>query len=122
MSDQTALDNFRTFFARAMGTAIDPFPYQRWLADCDRFPSLLDIPTGLGKTSAVVLTWLWRRRFAGGQFRESTPRRLVYCSPMRVLICDDIDILRQTIPQVLLAAPLTVTPVSKERTDAYTES
>jgi CRISPR-associated endonuclease/helicase Cas3 len=31
----------------------------------------------------VVLAWLWRRRFAGQQVRLATPRRLVYCLPMR---------------------------------------
>jgi hypothetical protein len=34
---------------------------------------LIDIPTGLGKTDAVVLAWLWRRRFAGSQVRDTTP-------------------------------------------------
>ena len=64
----------------------DPYPFQTRLATCDRLPELIDIPTGLGKTDAVVLAWLWRRRFAGPQVRAATPRRLVYCLPMRVLV------------------------------------
>jgi CRISPR-associated endonuclease/helicase Cas3 len=44
------------------------------------------VPTGAGKTAAVVLAWLWRRRFAEEAIRRATPRRLVYCLPMRVLV------------------------------------
>ena len=39
-----------------------------------------------GKTLAVLLAWLWRGRFAGFETRAETPRRLVYCLPMRVLV------------------------------------
>jgi CRISPR-associated endonuclease/helicase Cas3 len=75
---------FEEFFFRATGKT--PFPYQVRLATGDEFPSLLQAPTGSGKTAAVVLAWLWRRRFAGEQTRGMTPRRLVYCLPMRVLV------------------------------------
>ena len=61
----------------------DPYPFQTRLALSEELPELIDIPTGLGKTDAVVLAWLWRRRFAGQQRRAATPRRLVYCLPMR---------------------------------------
>ncbi|HWQ40388.1 MAG TPA: CRISPR-associated helicase Cas3', partial [Burkholderiales bacterium] len=61
-----------------------PFPYQRDLALSERLPELLEVPTGTGKTAAVVLAWLWRRRHA--RFGKATPRRLVYCLPMRVLV------------------------------------
>ncbi|MDD5351116.1 MAG: CRISPR-associated endonuclease Cas3'' [Chthoniobacteraceae bacterium] len=44
---------------------------------------LISIPTGLGKTAAVVLAWLWNRIVCGD---ESWPRRLVYCLPMRTLV------------------------------------
>ena len=48
---------------------------------------MLDVPTGLGKTAGAVLAWLWRRRFdPRPQVRDHTPRRLVYCLPMRVLV------------------------------------
>jgi CRISPR-associated endonuclease/helicase Cas3 len=75
---------FEEFFSRATGKT--PFPYQVRLAAENQFPSLLQAPTGSGKTAAVVLAWLWRRRFAGEQVRDVTPRRLVYCLPMRVLV------------------------------------
>ena len=44
---------------------------------------LIDVPTGFGKTSAVVLAWLWNRVL---KRREDWPRRLVYCLPMRTLV------------------------------------
>lgn len=44
---------------------------------------LIEIPTGFGKTSAVVLAWLWNRVF---KQRDDWPRRLVYCLPMRTLV------------------------------------
>ncbi|MCP9448558.1 MAG: hypothetical protein NNA21_00650 [Nitrospira sp.] len=48
---------------------------------------LVYVPTGLGKTAMVVLGWLWRRRFhPNEEIRKTTPRRLVYCLPMRVLV------------------------------------
>lgn len=81
--------NYREFFNKAMGwdqhdIQRGPYPYQIRLATNPKFPELLDIPTGLGKTAAVVLAWLWRRRF-DNNFKQDTPRRLVYCLPMRVL-------------------------------------
>ncbi len=61
---------------------LDPFPYQSRLVQKD-WPDLLDVPTGLGKTAAVVLAWLYKRRVLK---QADTPRRLVYCLPMRVLV------------------------------------
>ena len=78
-------ESFSSFFCRATETLM-PLPYQERLALEERFPCLLDVPTGLGKTAAAVLAWIWRRRFAGGSIRKQTPRRLVYCLPMRVLV------------------------------------
>src|SRR6266568_7051863 len=78
---------FDDYFQRATGNA--PFPYQRRLATSAIWPSLLEIPTGLGKTAAVTLAWLFRRR--DPQRRAGTPRRLVYCLPMRVLVEQTVD-------------------------------
>ena len=76
---------FAEFFGKATGHA--PFPYQMRIALSKDLPQLVDIPTGAGKTAAVVMAWLWRRRFATTEeVRKSTPRRLVYCLPMRVLV------------------------------------
>lgn len=72
---------YKTFFQTALGMNDEPHPYQTKLAT-EPWPELLDIPTGLGKTAAVVLAWLYKRR--NGE--PGTPRRLVYCLPMRVLV------------------------------------
>ncbi len=72
--------SFDAFFRAATGRG--PYDYQMSLAERVPFPELLDVPTGLGKTAAVVLAWLWRR--IGDP--SKTPRRLVYCLPMRTLV------------------------------------
>jgi CRISPR-associated endonuclease/helicase Cas3 len=74
------------FFVRA--TAFEPFPFQCTLAGMPLGGALaLRVPTGAGKTQAVLAAWLWRRRFhPDPSVRASTPRRLVYCLPMRVLV------------------------------------
>ncbi len=76
--------SFPEVFQHATGH--DPYPYQIELATRDDLSRLLSVPTGLGKTAAAVLAWLWRRRFAPEPTRHGTPRRLVYCLPMRVLV------------------------------------
>lgn len=63
-----------------------PFPYQERLATETDFPILLNVPTGAGKTAAVVLSWLWRKRYADTETQRHTPRRLAYCLPMRTLV------------------------------------
>lgn len=63
-----------------------PFPYQERLATAPDLPILLNVPTGAGKTATTVLGWLWRRRYADQEIRQQTPRRLVYCLPMRTLV------------------------------------
>lgn len=78
------MTSFSDFFKTAAGH--NPYLYQRRLAEEDPLPQLLNIPTGAGKTAAVILGWLWRRRFANPKIRQVTPRRLVYCLPMRVLV------------------------------------
>ena len=79
--------SYDSFFQAAMGTNNSPYAYQEAFATNEDLPALVDIPTGLGKTAAVILGWIWRRRFhPDRRIRQSTPRRLVYCLPMRVLV------------------------------------
>lgn len=48
---------------------------------------LIKVPTGLGKTAGVVVAWLWNRVLhPSKEHRDSWPRRLVYCLPMRTLV------------------------------------
>ena len=84
---------FDAFFSAATGYA--PYGYQRRLAcgqieSSDRSPcasQLINIPTGLGKTAAVVLAWLWNRvAHPDATHRDTWPRRLVLCLPMRTLV------------------------------------
>lgn len=64
-----------------------PYPYQEELAEREHWPTLLKVATGTGKTEAILLAWLWRRRFhPNPEVRKSTPRRLIICLPMRVLV------------------------------------
>src|SRR5262245_62144270 len=80
MSFKTYADMFR------QATGDEPFPYQNEFATAKDFFELVNAPTGAGKTAAAILGWLWRRRYAGTEMQVATPRRLVYCLPMRVLV------------------------------------
>lgn len=80
------MKSFEELFRKATNNKQTPFRYQTNLAECRNSPSLLEVPTGMGKTAAAVLSWIWRRRYAAPDIRNETPRRLVYCLPMRVLV------------------------------------
>lgn len=80
---------FEGFFQSATGNS--PYAYQSRLAGNDSGTTcnsqFINIPTGLGKTAAVVLAWLWNRV----QLQNPKwPRRLVYCWPMRTLTEQEI--------------------------------
>jgi CRISPR-associated endonuclease/helicase Cas3 len=100
--------DFEKFFERATGITTGPFDYQRRLACGEKRlnetdqewvshgtvceSKLINIPTGLGKTAAVVMAWLWNRVALPSLNSQPTtlnsppwPRRLVYCLPMRTL-------------------------------------
>ncbi|MGH8563952.1 MAG: type I-G CRISPR-associated helicase/endonuclease Cas3g [Gammaproteobacteria bacterium] len=82
--------DYDDFFKQATGLGKEQYPYQQRLAVED-WPELLNIPTGLGKTAAVTLAWAWKRGLRPGGNRDGepapdTPRRLVWCLPMRVLV------------------------------------
>lgn len=104
---------FQQVFKEATG--YEPFPWQERFAGGESIPSLVSVPTGLGKTAGVILGWLWRRCLAGPASREATPRRLVYCLPMRVLVEQTRDCAREWLSKLnILAAdaPLS-SPVDK---------
>lgn len=73
--------SFRDFF-RSATSGREPYPYQERFAESSPLPHLLRAPTGSGKTATAVLGWLWR----WVSRKPETPRRLVYCLPMRVLV------------------------------------
>ncbi len=74
------MGEFDLFFEEVTGHS--PYPYQRRLAAEPIQSRLIHVPTGAGKTAAAVVGWLWRRVMDA----EHTPRWLVYCLPMRVLV------------------------------------
>lgn len=99
--------DFRDFFKLATGR--DPFPYQATLAERQVFPELVRVPTGAGKTAAAVLAWLYRRRVhPSAEVRRLTPRRLVYCLPMRVLVEQTIRSMQEWLKNVGLALEIEV--------------
>lgn len=85
----SAASSFADLFREATGKPDQcPFPYQeRFATDTADCPEVVHAPTGTGKTATAILGWLWRRRFHPDlAVRKATPRRLVYCLPMRVLV------------------------------------
>jgi CRISPR-associated endonuclease/helicase Cas3 len=75
------VNSYSHFFHTATGNA--PYAYQQSLTALPCASRLINIPTGLGKTAAVVLAWLWNRVHL---MSDQWPRRLVYCLPMRTLV------------------------------------
>lgn len=77
--------DFSTFFRNAVGT--DPYAYQQTLAEMPHPPAMLAVPTGAGKTLALIVSWLYQRKILG-----TGPRRLVYALPMRSLVEQTADV------------------------------
>jgi len=81
-------------------TDFGPYGYQRRVAE-EGLPELLRIPTGCGKTEAVGLGWLYRRRFhPDTEVRAATPHWLVIALPMRTLVEQTSNRLRQWLHQL----------------------
>lgn len=86
------MDNsYLNLFTRAFNEdEREPYPYQAQLATAADWPELLDIPTGMGKTAAVTIAWIYKRGWQANGCRAEidtdTPRRLIWCLPMRVLV------------------------------------
>ena len=68
-------------YQAALRGETSPDRWQRRFAEHE-WPQVLIAPTGSGKTAAVTLGWAARRMRSPG----STPRRLVWCMPMRTLV------------------------------------
>ncbi len=78
-----------------LATGHGVYDYQRKVALCG-LPELLRVPTGAGKTLAVILGWLYRRR----TWPDATPRRLVYVLPMRALVEQVSEVAMQWMAEV----------------------
>lgn len=81
-------NQFGSYFKALHG--YDPFPWQRRLAarilDEEAWPPLLDIPTGLGKTSAIDVAL-----FVLAARPESAPRRIMLVVDRRVVVDQAAD-------------------------------
>ncbi len=73
--------NAATLYRLALGADRQPDAWQIALAT-DEWPRVLIAPTGSGKTAAVTLGWAAHRLRNPG----TTPRRLIWCLPMRTLV------------------------------------
>jgi len=113
MSDlpQGYIDFFRLAFAADpfdKDGGYEPFAYQRQLANLNEpLPSLINVPTGAGKTAAVIGAWLWRRLHNPA----SVGRRLVYCLPMRTLVEQTRGVGEQAIERLGLKDRFTIHPL-----------
>jgi CRISPR-associated endonuclease/helicase Cas3 len=85
-------------FFRAAFDGRAPFDYQERLAVEAELPSLVHVPTGSGKTAAVLGAWLWRRMTKP----ESVGRRLIYCLPMRTLVEQTRDVAKTALKALSL--------------------
>lgn len=88
MATESRADSFTSFFQTATGS-FTPYRWQLQVA-LDGLPEILPVPTGLGKTE-IALAWAWRRLLAG---EEAEPRHLVFCLPMRSLVTQTVQRLR----------------------------
>ena len=70
---------FDEYFRLATGS--EPYAYQRELGSARVPPAVVQVPTGSGKTQALLVSWLYQRRVLG-----IGPRRLAYALPMRTLV------------------------------------
>jgi CRISPR-associated endonuclease/helicase Cas3 len=100
---QMSIHSFTELFRQATAN-ISPFPYQIRFAEADELPELVHAPTGAGKTATAVLGWLWRYLFTD----RPTPRRLIYCLPMRVLVEQTRDEARKWLDNLGLAEQVRV--------------
>src|SRR5262245_53803405 len=88
-------EGYEAFFRAAFGN--EPFDYQRRLATSEALYSLVNVPTGAGKTAAILGAWLWRRRYNP----TSVGRRLVYCQPMRTLVEQTVQVAWKAIDRLI---------------------
>lgn len=88
---------YRPFFQHLAGlaTEMEPHPWQQTLGEGRDCPNrLIRVPTGFGKTFGVLGAWVWNRVERAD---PAWPRRLVWCLPMRVLVEQVADEVRNAL-------------------------
>jgi CRISPR-associated endonuclease/helicase Cas3 len=98
--------DFAEWFKTASG-AHSPYPFQERLATAQAWPAVLEVPTGAGKTLAIIAAWFYRR--FSGAFPD-TPLRLVYVLPTRALV-EQTRQLAEDVSERLQAAGFLSAPV-----------
>lgn len=93
--------DFPSFF-RAAFSGMEPFDWQNELAD-GQWPEVLIGPTGSGKTAGVTLGWMFQRL----KCPKQTPRRLVWCLPMRALVDQTKEVIKSWLRSLDQAAIVT---------------
>lgn len=76
---------FAELFTLASG-GLPPYGYQTRIAESDKLPDVISVPTGAGKTLAVFVPWV---------AHEDGPRRLIYALPMRSLVEQTNAVIRE---------------------------
>lgn len=90
------MSEFSNYFERSAG--FSPRSWQRELAEQNHCEDrLLRVPTGFGKTLGVLGAWLYRRVELND---DAWPRRLVWCLPMRVLVEQTENEVRQVLDRL----------------------
>ena len=94
---ESSADQFNQFFTE-LTAGRNPYYWQRELSGSLACANrLIRIPTGFGKTLGVLAAWVWRRAH---QQRADWPRRLVWCLPMRVLVEQTENEVRQALKRL----------------------
>lgn len=88
------MTEYEKYFEKISG-GWQPHSWQDELASREESRNqLIRVPTGFGKTLGVIGIWVWRRVI---HKTETWPRRLVWCLPMRVLVEQTEDEVRQAL-------------------------
>lgn len=81
------VDEFDAYFRAVHGH--DPFPWQKRLAlqvvSTESWPSVLDLPTGAGKTAALDIA-VFDLALQAGRLRRASPLRIVYVVDRRTIV------------------------------------
>lgn len=114
MSEMT---EYQEWFKRTTG--FDPHQWQAALGSSSEARSrLIRIPTGFGKTQGVVGAWAFHRLVKND---PSWPRRLVFCLPMRVLVEQTADVIRDLLERMGVLAPVHVLMGGSEASEWHLE-
>jgi CRISPR-associated endonuclease/helicase Cas3 len=103
MMSNSREESFTEFFKRARLTpataGLTPYEWQTLIAT-EGLPDVLPVPTGLGKTE-VALAWAWRLLVD----RQPEPLHLVVCLPMRSLVTQTVQRLKDLLRRLKADVP-----------------